>query len=661
MALLSLQDAYFDYGREKILRGVTIALQTGVKYALVGANGAGKTTLLAAMTGELQLHGGTRQIMGSATIRMLRQETTIDPDASDTGLLIDTVSHSAFTKERELESRLTALTAELAGAVPEEQIALVEQQGKLQDEFERLDGYTMQARLETALRGVGLMPETWDRPVNRLSGGERRRAALASVLLRRADLLLLDEPTNHLDLESCEWLENFLEAYAGAVVLVSHDRHFLDRVAKKTLHLDRGRLISYSGNYSFFDEQSQLRYQQDFNAWQRQQTRIRQTEEYIRRNIEGQKTKQAQSRRKQLDKEERLEKPTTEPGLFRFHLSPVRPSGGTVLETEGLTKGWDKQTLMSDLDLHVSRGDRIGIIGPNGCGKSTLLKMMAGRIVPDSGRVVIGHNVDLGFYDQELSGVSDHNTVLTEMISVDPVPTLGEHRSFLGAFGFGEDLHDRQVARLSGGERGRLSLLRLIKEGHNTLLLDEPTNHLDIRSRESLEAALVEYTGTMVVVSHDRRFLDKIVQKLIVFTGEGAVRVFTGNYADFVWKRKQEQQAAGTATKEKTGAGANTPRKKKTVAVPPLEGPKSLSKNEINRRRQRIGEVEAKILELESAKETALTEVGSPDLKNDRRRELAHLCAGIDAELETAFADWERWSLEIEQGNAGRASEKNTE
>ncbi len=660
MALLSLQNAYFDYGREKILRGVNIALQSGVKYALVGANGAGKTTLLAALSGELQLHGGTRQIMGSATIRMLRQETTIDPAASDSGLLLETVAGSAFTREREIEGKLALVAAEIAHADPAQQAELVEQQGKLQDEFEHLNGYTMKARLETALQGVGLMPETWDRPVNQLSGGERRRAALATVLLRNADLLLLDEPTNHLDLESCEWLEGFLESYPGAVVLVSHDRQFLDRVARKTLHLDRGRLISYSGNYSFFDEQSQLRYQQDLNAWQRQQTKIRQTEDYIRRNIEGQKTKQAQSRRKQLDKEERLEKPSTEPGLFRFHLTPVRPSGGTVLETEGLAKGWDGRTLMSDLDLHISRGDRIGIIGPNGCGKSTLLKMMAGRIIPDAGRVVIGHNVDLGFYDQELTGVSDHNTVLTEMISVDPVPTLGEHRSFLGAFGFGEDLHDRQVSLLSGGERGRLSLLRLIKESHNTLLLDEPTNHLDIRSRESLEAALDEFTGTMVVVSHDRRFMDKIVKKLIIFSGDGEVRVFAGNYADYVWKRKQEQQAAAPVGTE--ASGRNRGRKENRPATTPTgAGTATMSKNEIKRRQQWINEVEEKILELESAKETALAEMGSPDLDNDRRLELANQCAAADAELATAFAEWENWSLEIEQGAVAESTNNNSE
>jgi len=253
MALLSLQNAYFDYGREKILRGVNVALQAGVKYALVGANGTGKTTLLAAMTGELQLQGGTRQVMGSATIKMLRQETTIDAEAGDTGLMLDAVAGSAFARERELEAQLGVVAADIASAQPSDQGALVEQQGQLQAEFERLNGYSMQSRLETALRGVGLMPETWGRPVNKLSGGERRRAALATVLLGGADLLLLDEPTNHLDLESCEWLEGFLGVYPGAVVLVSHDRYFLDRVAKKTLHLDRGRLVGYSGNYSFFD------------------------------------------------------------------------------------------------------------------------------------------------------------------------------------------------------------------------------------------------------------------------------------------------------------------------------------------------------------------------------------------------------------------------
>jgi ATP-binding cassette, subfamily F, member 3 len=647
MALVSLTNATFDYGREKILRGVNLALHPGVKCALVGANGAGKTTLLSAISGTLELQGGSRQVMGSASIRLLRQETTLAVDGDLAGKLLETVAESAFGQERQLEHELRGLASELENLNPENQAELIKRQGHLQAEYERLNGYSVQSRLEIALRGVGLLPETWDRPVEKLSGGERRRAALAAVLLSNADLLLLDEPTNHLDLESCEWLENFLDQYQGAAIIVSHDRHFLDRVAKRTLHLDRGRLISYSGNYSFFDQQSALRYEQDLNAWQRQQNKVKLTEDYIRRNIEGQKTKQAQARRKQLAKEEMLERPSTEPGLFRFHLQPVRPSGGTVLEAEDLGKSFDQRTLLRGFDLHISRGDRIGIVGPNGCGKSTLLKIMAGRFVADIGRVVLGHNVDLGFYDQELASVSDHNTVIAEMASVDPLATLGELRSFLGAFGFGADLFDRQVGSLSGGERGRLALMRLIKEGHNTLLLDEPTNHLDIRSRESLEAALAEFTGTLVVVSHDRRFLNKIVDKLVVFPSvddiegraAGQTRIFLGNYEEFSRQKAQEQMVAGATVKQNT-----PPKPSASTDLRPM------SKNEQKRRQEWIDTAESSILALEDEKEGVLTEMASPDLKNDRRLELGRRCIAIDKELEQHMANWEQWSQEIEEG-----------
>jgi ATP-binding cassette subfamily F protein 3 len=643
MALLSLNGAHFDYGREKILRGVVIALQPGVKYALVGANGAGKTTLLAALAGQLELPGGVRQSQGSARIELLRQESSLAGEDMER-LLLPTVADLAFAREREIEAELAQVAGQLAAADEADHDDLVARQGRLQDEFERRDGYSVQSRLEAALRGVGLMPETWDRPVGKLSGGERRRGALAAVLLSGAELLLLDEPTNHLDLESCEWLEGFLGTYPGAAVIVSHDRQFLDRTATKTLHLDRGKLVSYSGNYSFFDEQSRLRYQQDLNAWQRQQTKIKQTEEYIRRNIEGQKTKQAQSRRKQMDKVEKLEKPTAEPGLFRFDLKASRRSGGTVIETEKLGKAYGDRILLKDFDLHVSRGDRVGIIGPNGCGKSTLLKMIAGRVAPDHGRVVVGHNVDLGYYDQELSGVSDHNTVMAEMASVDPVATIGELRSFLGAFGFGEDLFDRQVGRLSGGERGRLSLMRLIKEGHNTLLLDEPTNHLDVRSCESLEASLREYDGTMIVVSHDRRFLDKIVERLIVFPGVGdpfgtPVRMFDGNYTEWVrWRGEQARVSAPAASAPKQAAA-------ETTARPARIG---LSKNEIRRREEKMGEAEAAMEALEAEKDELIAQMASPDLDNARRAEMGRRCQEIESELQDHMADWEQWGLELE-------------
>ena len=660
--MLTLSEACFDYGRERILKGASFAVHPGQKCALVGPNGAGKTTLLSILAGEIALQGGSRSLIGGTRLRYLRQETTLEIGVGAPARVLDAVADAAFARERQLERELHDVAARLAALhdapeAPDEAVQkqLVREQGRLQDEYERRDGYTTQARLEAALSGVGLPRATWDSPPDRLSGGERRRAALAAVLLSGADLLLLDEPTNHLDLEACEWLEGYLAAHRGAAVIVSHDRWFLDRVTTRTLHLDRGRGVTYSGNYSFVDEQSRLRWEQDTAAWERQQTKLRQTEEYIRRNIEGQNTRQAQARRKQMDKEEKLERPSAEPGLFRFRLEAARPSGGTVLEARGLGKGFAGRRLLHGLDLHVSRGERLGIIGPNGCGKSTLLKLLAGRAVPDEGRVVVGHNVDLGYYDQELSGVADHNTVIAEIGSVDPAATLGELRTFLAAFGYGEDLFDRPVGQLSGGERGRLALLRLIKEGHNTLLLDEPTNHLDVRSRESLEAALREYDGTLIVVSHDRRFLDHVVHKLLVFPPldaaglpTGAITLFDGGWAEWVKDRAGRSQTASSAPAAEAETGAKAKTAAPAEAGPDAAAGRGLSKNEQNRRRQWIAQAEAAIAALEAEKERCFARLATAAASGDERAQAGRRILEIEAELQKHLADWEQWHQEIE-------------
>ncbi|MFO7653061.1 MAG: ABC-F family ATP-binding cassette domain-containing protein [Candidatus Krumholzibacteriia bacterium] len=681
MPLVALDSVTFDYGRERILYRVGVAVEPGVKYALVGPNGAGKTTLLAALAGELEVEG-RRDAATSLRIGFLRQAAALG-EAAEGATVREAVAQVAFAAELALERDLEQIAAVLPAAAPAELARLVERQGKLQAEFERLDGYTMHARLEAALAGVGLPPATWSRRPGQLSGGERRRAALAAVLLRRSDLLLLDEPTNHLDLAACEWLEDHLDQNPGAAVLVSHDRHFLDRLCTRTWHLDRGRLQQYSGNYSFFDEQRQLRYQQELAAWENQQARIRQAEDYIARNIAGQKTRQAQSRRKQLEKLERVERPPAEPGLYRFRIEPMRASGATVLQADSISRAFAATPLFRDLDLLVVKGDRVGIIGPNGCGKTTLLRVLAGIDLPDTGRVIRGHNVDLGYYDQELASVSDLRTPLEELAAVDPVAPITELRGLLGAFGFEADAHERLVRDLSGGQRSRLALLKLVKQGYNTLLLDEPTNHLDVRSRESLEGALRSFDGTLVVISHDRRFLDKLVDRLLVFPGPddlqpaGEVVQHLGNYQDWVRRRRAEAAAAAAATAAErrggaapAGAAAGGRAAAPTGAsgggtgggtggsaggVPAAPDRRPLSKNEQARRRSLIADLEERVARLEDEHATALVVLSDPDTPSERRLALGRRCEELDAELSAALAQWEQLHREIEEGVEGGA------
>ncbi|MBU0742701.1 ABC-F family ATP-binding cassette domain-containing protein, partial [bacterium] len=539
-----------------------------------------------------------------------------------------------------IEAGLTRLGAEIAAAPPGDAAALAHEQGDLQAAYERRDGYTWRARLEAALAGLGVGEALWRLDPDRLSGGERRRAALAAVLLTGGDVLLLDEPTNHLDLDAREWLEERLPRLPAAQVIVSHDRHFLDRVANRTLHLSRGRLTAWSGNYSFYLRASAETRAREEATWRRQSERIARTEDYIQRNIAGQKTKQAQSRRKQLARETRLERPEREQRGFNFKLAPERASGAMVLEVRDLAKGFGGAPLFHGLSLNVARGDRLGIIGPNGCGKSTLLSVLSGRTLPDRGRVMPGHNVDLGLYDQQLMNVQDANTVLEELASVWPGATLGQLRSFAGAFGFGADMIDRGVGRLSGGERGRLSLMRLIREGHNTLLLDEPTNHLDMQGRESLEAALLDFDGTLIVVSHDRRFLDRLVERLIVFETDPGGRLVTtvhpGNYSDLVAHR------AGLLAETVT----EVPAREKTARAtrPKRTGP---SKNEIRRLESRIAEAEQEIEALEGEKRELLDKLAAPDLAPADRLEVSRRCAAVDVELADRLRQWESWLGEI--------------
>ncbi len=635
MSLITLTDASFDYTREPILAGAELRLHPGERVALVGPNGAGKSTLLAILAGELDLLEGRREQRNNLRLRWLRQETTFDPDDWAGRTTRGMVAEAAFPEVLELEAEMERVGAALAEASDDRAEELGREHGRLQQEFERRDGYTWRPRLEAALSGLGVHRDLWDREPGVMSGGERRRAALAAALLANADLLLLDEPTNHLDLQAREWLEAHLSRSTGAMVVVSHDRFFLDRACDRTLELRNARLTSWSGNYSSWVKEAAARRVREEGAWRRQQEKIARTEEFIRRNLAGQKTKQAKSRRTQLEKEERLDRPDAEQKNWRITLAPGRPSGAVALEAEGLAKGFGAGPLFEDVTTLVARGDRLGIVGPNGCGKSTLLKVLAGELLPDAGRVVWGHNVDLGVYDQQLRRVSDENTVLDELSDAWPGATLGALRTFAGAFGFGADMIDRPVGALSGGERARIALMRLMREGHNTLLLDEPTNHLDASTCEALEDALRDFDGTLIVVSHDRRFLDQVATRLLVFD-DGGTTQHLGTWSEYAAKRRERREAAAAA--------APKPAQKQAAARSTAAG---LSKNEIRRREQWIAEVEVEIAALEEEQESVLALLSSTDATPDQRQEASQRHGEIEAAMAECMNRWEQWQDEI--------------
>ncbi len=642
MSLITLQHVHFDYGREPILDDVNLTLSAGDRAALVGPNGTGKSTLLRLLAGEIAPLRGERQVTGGVRIHLLPQVTTAligdDPDRS----VFDAVARLALADVLDLERELEEIAVALERGG--DTATLVERQGRLQQRFEQRDGYAWRARLGAALGGLGLPERRWHAPVVELSGGERRRAALAAVLLADSDLLLLDEPTNHLDLAAREWLEETLLRERRALVFISHDRYFLDRVATRILSLRRGRLTTFRGNYTAWRRESERARERDEAAWRRQQERIAKTEEFIRRNIAGQKTKQAQSRRKQLAREQHLERPDAPDAPVPIELVQLRPSGETVLEAHGLAKAFGDRVLIRDLSLRLERGARLGIAGPNGCGKSTLLRILAGDVLPDAGAVRWGYHVDVGFYDQHLQTVRDDRTVLEEIAEVWPDGTIRQWRGYAAAFGFTADMVDRPVGRLSGGERARLALMRLIREGHNTLLLDEPTNHLDAETRDALEEALLRFPGTLVVVSHDRRLLDRVADRLLVFTDGSEARcpVFhDGNWSDWLRRRQRESEAASQASAPARADVAGEPRRRERSG--------GLSKNEIARRKQWIAEAEERIAVLERKRDELLASLSDPGLTPMQRAEAGRGVTELEREIAAQLEQWERWHDEIDE------------
>jgi ATP-binding cassette subfamily F protein 3 len=526
--LFRLSDVHKAYAGQEVLRGASFQINPGEHVGLVGRNGAGKTTIFRLITGEETADKGDVSKMRALRLGLLEQH--VDFAA---GVTVHEAALAAFGELQSIEHEMHELEHRMAEAGDDLE-AILERYSQLQEKFELEGGFEYAARAEMILQGLGFDRETWAQPCATLSGGQKNRLGLARLLLAEPDVLLLDEPTNHLDVNAVEWLEEFLQNYDAAYVIISHDRYFLDRTARRIIELENGRAVSYQGNYSDFLVEREERREIQRRAYENQQALIAKTQDFIRRNLAGQKTKQAKSRRNMLQRMERVDAVQVDQSAGNFKLNKVARAGDNVLIVEDLAVGYTTRTLARQLNFVLRRGECLGVIGPNGSGKTTFVKTILNQIPPLAGDSRWGTKVSIGYYAQQLDDLYGPNEIIMELRRVAaPDTPAGELRNFLAQFlFFGDDVYKR-VDTLSGGEKGRLALAKLIYSQVNVLVLDEPTNHLDIPSREALEDALDAYPGTIITISHDRYFLDRIATQILALDGTGDTEHYEGNYTEY--------------------------------------------------------------------------------------------------------------------------------
>jgi ATP-binding cassette subfamily F protein 3 len=645
-----------SYGPHDVLKGATWQHNPGEHVGLVGRNGAGKTTLFKLLLKQEEPDKGVIFRTNGLTLGHVGQHLDAEPGMS----LFDFVE-TAFADVLSIEKKMRQIEHDLADPSRPDHDRLLEKYATLQHQYELADGYTLHSEVERVLTGVGFEESEWQRPIHEFSGGQQNRAMLARVLLTKVDLLLLDEPTNHLDLKGIEFLEEFLQSFPGSYLLISHDRTFLNRTVGKIIELAHGRLIEYNGNYEKFLQLRDERMEKMAVDFERQQELIEKTQDFIRRNIAGQKTKQAKSRRKMLAKMDELERPETDETLARFNLDAGPRSGAIALTAAGLSAGYGKKVVVHDLDLTIRRGERYAIMGPNGSGKSTLLKTFAGRLEPLAGDLSYGHNIQLGYYDQTLGDLAPKGSVLDEIWNLDHSQTEEEVRSYLARFSFFEDDVTKKTHALSGGEKGRLALAKIMYNGGNMMLLDEPTNHLDVYTREALEEALEAFTGALIVVSHDRYFIDRVAENVLLVE-EGEAEVYSGNYTDLVERFKAEAASLLPPKRDKNApppvvkvsiqpAAPALPQKPKTGLSPEAREEKKKRDKRIRKIDEEIAALEARIAAAESERERNDLLLCSEEVyrDGDRTRKIQSQNADLKAMVDLLYGKWEALSKEKEE------------
>jgi len=631
-----------SFGSNEIIKDANFLVNEHEKVAIVGVNGAGKTTLLKILTGEERADSGNVILAKDAKLGYLRQINNVDSTLSIIDELYTVIEHIL-----NMEKRMLEMQEQMQHLLGEELEALYSSYTALTHSYELMDGYAAKSKVIGILKGLGFDENDFERKINTLSGGQKTRVFLAKLLLEEPDIILLDEPTNHLDLRSIEWLESYLLNYKGAVIIVSHDRYFLDKIVSKVIDIENAEVQMYSGNYSDFSAKKQMLLDAKMKEYLNQQQEIKHQEAVITKlkQFNREKSiKRAESRQKQLEKIDRVEAPVTHIENMKLSLDISKESGKDVLTVHDLSKSFDEKHLFSNINFEIKRGERVAIIGDNGTGKTTLLKIINGLLSPDTGEVIYGSNVSIAYYDQEHQVLHMDKTLFDEISDTYPEMNNTQIRNILAAFLFtGEDVF-KKIGDLSGGERGRVSLVKLMLSKANFLLLDEPTNHLDILSKDVLESALNSFPGTICYVSHDRYFINKTATRILDLTGNRLLN-YIGNYDYYIEKREAVEGAANLSVnniEEKPAEVSDS--KQEWIENKNAQAQKKKITNALNKCEKEIEKIEEKLALIDE-------EFANPEISSNvgKLMELQKEKTALEEKLEKLMNEWEELTLSLEE------------